>query len=53
MKEQLEAVKKAGKIEKAKKKAAKNNGSKLHPHLLPVELCQLLLLSLHMALGLQ
>ncbi len=51
MLEQLEAVEKAGKTEKAKKEAAKKNGSKLHPHLLPVETCQILLPPLHMILG--
>ena len=51
MLEQLEAVEKAGKTEKAKKEAAKKNGSKLRPHLLPVETCQILLPPLHMILG--
>jgi hypothetical protein len=51
MLEQLEAVEKAGKTEKAKKEAAKKNGSKLQPHLLPVEMCQILLLPLHIIIG--
>jgi len=51
MLEQLEAVEKAGKTEKAKKEAAKKNGSKLRPHILPVETSRLLLPPLHMILG--
>jgi hypothetical protein len=49
--DQLKAVEKAGKTEKGKKEAPKKNGSKLCPHLLPVQTCQLLLLPLYMILG--
>jgi hypothetical protein len=39
MLEQLKAVEKARKTEKAKKEIAKKNGSKLCPHILPVKTC--------------
>ena len=51
MADQLEAVERAGRTEKAKKKAAKKNGSKIRAHLLPVEMCRILLPPLHMILG--
>ena len=51
MVDQLEAVEKAGTTKKAKKEAAKKNGSKIRAHLLPVETCRILLPPLHMILG--
>jgi hypothetical protein len=51
MVDQLEAVKRAGNTKKAKKEAAKKNGSKIRTHLLPVETCRILLPPLHMILG--
>jgi hypothetical protein len=51
MKEQLEAVEKAGRSEKVKKEAAKKNGSKLRRNILPVDTSRVLLPPLHMILG--
>jgi hypothetical protein len=51
MADQLEKVETAGRTEKAKKEAAKKNGSKIRPHLIPVETCRILLPPLHMILG--